>query len=157
MSTNKNYIIKSRDLWYRKNTTAKPLFVYVILILLNKVPKRYIGIFTPIFRILRLKCTFQVLNRKLRFYLHSNLYDFKYHAGGIHELRISENFLRLMPDDSIFFDVGCSVGWYAILVAEKCKRVIGFDPYDTSSVMNIRLNGIKNFELHPIFFIKLSK
>jgi len=67
----------------------------------------------------------------------------------IHELRVSENLRRLTPPNSIFYDIGCPVGWYSILLSDKCKKIIGFDPYDKSSLLNIELNKINHFEFSP--------
>jgi hypothetical protein len=92
-----------------------------------------------------------VLDKELKFYINSNLYDFKYHGGFITELRISENILRLASNGSVFFDIGCALGWYSILLSNKCKKIFGFDPYDDSSLINIPLNKIDNFKLYPYF------
>lgn len=149
----KNYIIKS-DLLYRKYNNARPFYIYVLLLILNRIPKRFLAFFEIILRPLRLKCSFRVLDKELKFYINSNFYnfyDFKYHGGSITELRISENILRLAPNDSVFFDVGSALGWYSILLSKKCKRIFGFDPYDNSSLSNIHLNKIDNFELYPYF------
>lgn len=141
----KNYIFKSRDILYRKYSRAIPFYVFIFLSLINYVPKRYIKFFEKLIKPLKIKCSFRVLDRRLRFYIGSNLYDFKYHGGYIHELRVSENLLRLTPANSVFYDVGCAVGWYSVLLAGKCKKIIGFDPCDNASLENIKLNEISNF------------
>jgi hypothetical protein len=146
-----NYIIKSRDLIYRKHNRASPFYVYILLLLLNYIPKRFIASFEKLLKLLKLTCKFKILNRELKFYLASNLYDFKYHGGFIHELRISENILRLASYDSIFYDVGSAVGWYSILLSKKCKKIFGFDPEDNASLENVKLNEIKNFQFYPYF------
>jgi hypothetical protein len=146
----KNYIIKS-DLLYRKHNKVRPFYAYILLLILNYIPKKWIALIKKILHPLKLRCSFKILDRELKFYIDSNSYDFKYHGGFIHELRISENILRLVPNDAVFFDIGCAVGWYSILLSEKCKKIFGFDPYDNSSVANVRLNKIDNFELFPYF------
>lgn len=151
-----HYIIKSGDLIYEKNVAARPYAVYLILSILNKIPlHRMPSLFSTVlgevFRLTRLKATFTILDRTLRFYIHPSIHDFRYHGGMAHEPRISEFFLRVAPNNSVLYDVGCALGWYSILLAKRCTRIIGFDPYDASSSINVKLNGIKNFEIHQSF------
>ena len=147
----KYYKIRSGDLIFRRYNRAKPIFMYLFLSMMSYVPKRYIHFVSRIIDPLKLKSTFYVLNRKMNFYISSNLYDFKYHGGLMHELRISENLLRLCPNNAVFYDLGSATGWYSILLSKKCKKIYGFDPEDQSSLKNIRLNQINNFEFYPYF------
>jgi SAM-dependent methyltransferase len=120
--------------------------------MLNKIPiPKNMVILEMLCRGLHLKCRFTVLNREMKFHLHSNINQLIYEGGLIHELRISENLLRLAPNNCVFFDIGCAIGFYSILLSKKCKRIVGFDPYDKSSLLNISLNNISNFELIPCF------
>lgn len=151
------HFFKKSDLIYPKNYRVKPYCIYILLLMLNKVSTSLLGLFRIIFKILRLKCKFKILNKELHFYIYSNIESFKYHRGMACETRISENFLRLMPRDSLFYDIGCALGWYSILVADRCKKIIGFDPYDKSSLLNISLNNINNFKLYPYFLSDCQK
>lgn len=155
MKQSKYYTIKSKELIYRKDPKVKPFYIYILLSILSKIPTRLITRLSKFLGVLlnplRLKCKFMVLNKELLFYLHSNLYDIAYHGGMPHELRISENVLRLTPENSIFFDIGCAIGWYSVLLSDKCKKIIGFDSHDKSSLLNTRLNRINNFEFYPYF------
>lgn len=151
-----DYIVKSGDLVYRKHLAARPYFVYLILSILNKIPLHRMPFWFStalaiIFRTVGLKATFTILNRTLRFSIHSNIHDFRYHGGMAHEPRVSELLLRVAPKNSVLYDIGCAVGWYSILLAEQCTHIIGFDPYDDSSLVNTKLNGMENFELKRYF------
>lgn len=138
------------DLLYRRNDRARPLFSYLTLLILYRIPPRWDGLVTAVLRAASLECRYAILDRRLRFQVHSNLATFRYLRGRTHELRVSETFLRLMPDAGVFFDIGCSIGWHTILVAHKCARIIGFDPYDRCSLGNAALNGVRNFELREL-------
>jgi len=151
MEESKYYKIRSAELLYSKGAKIEPWYLYIILALLNKFPTKLVMPLKVFFKTFRIRCNFTVLNRVMHFYLYSNFYDFKYHGGMAHEIRVSENLLRLTPQSSVLFDIGCATGWYSILLSAKCEKILGFDPYDQSSLPNIKLNGIKNFELYPYF------
>lgn len=157
MKMKKFYRVKSGDLIYRKFTKAKPILMYFFLLAINYIPKKFIHYLAGPVNFLKLKCHFTVLNRKLFFYIGSNLYDFKYHGGFTHELRISENILRLCPKDAVFFDIGAAVGWYSILLSQKCRKIYAFDPEDQSSLKSIGLNKMDNFEFFPYFISNKNK
>lgn len=139
------------DLLYRKSQRARPLLSYALLATLPLIPSMFDRTITSLCRALKFECDFTILNRSMRFHVHSNLEAFRYHGGFAHELRVSENLLRLTPEGCIFFDIGCSFGWYSVLLAKKCKRIIAFDPYDRSSLENVALNNIRSFELREVF------
>jgi len=70
---------------------------------------------------------------------------------GYYEKPEMEMTLRLVKEDSIFFDIGANMGWYAINVAKLVKgiRVFAFEPIPRTFEFlkkNIELNGIGSIE-----------
>lgn len=151
---NKNYK-KVSDLLYQnqKNLRAKPFFIFLFLAALNRIPKRILIAIGPFLNFLKFRCKFTIFNKDLYFYadFKNPEYPIRYAGGMSHELRISENILRLARDNSTLFDIGCSFGWYSVLLSDKCKKIVAFDPNDDSSLPNIKLNKVRNFTFHSYF------
>jgi len=156
-----HFTVRGKELFYQGNIKVRPFYIRIILILFNKLGTRInvkIRNFSKsFFKTLRLKGYFNILNKKVSFYLYSSVSELIYHAGLPSELRISENLLRLTPPQSIFYDIGTSMGLYSLLLSDKCQEIIGFDPYDDSSLINTRLNRMNNFKLYPYFLSNYEK
>lgn len=147
----KNYKIRSGDLLYRKDERAQPYFAYLALSFLNIIPREFLPAFAFLFKAIRLKVRYRVLDRVLYQYPHSDIIDAKYMGGMPHEIRVSENFLRLAPANAVFYDIGSAVGWYSILLSKKCSKALAFDPENSSILENARLNNVNNINYYPYF------
>lgn len=73
------------------------------------------------------------------------------HPGGIEKLehRLKEIVISRLGPTDIMWDVGANVGLYGFAIAEKCGRVLEFDP-DPWCVEQLRKTAPANADIHPI-------
>lgn len=69
---------------------------------------------------------------------------------GIREPLATQTIKELLTKDDIVLEVGANIGYYALIEAKLCKKVIAVEPVSTNIERlkaNIELNGYKNVEV----------
>jgi len=71
---------------------------------------------------------------------------------GIHEPEVQEALIELSSEDTVAYDVGAYVGFFTLLLARACARVVAFEPNPESRKRlqeNVELNRLDNCRIHP--------
>ena len=70
------------------------------------------------------------------------------------DIQIARKLSNLAPPEGVIFDLGANIGLYSLVfAANRTRRVYSFEPFDKALVYlrdNIRLNQMRNVEVHPI-------
>jgi FkbM family methyltransferase len=70
------------------------------------------------------------------------------------DVQIARKLSSLVAEDGVIFDLGANIGLYSLVfAANRTRRVYSFEPFDEALSYlhdNIRLNQLRNIEVHPI-------
>jgi FkbM family methyltransferase len=70
------------------------------------------------------------------------------------DVQIASKLSNLVPRDGVIFDLGANIGLYSLVFASnRARRVHAFEPFDKALAYlhdNLRLNQLRNVEVHPI-------